>query len=227
MPDTLLTNTTTVSTITDIKSLLLLTAVSLLLGVGTAMLYMYRNVYTKGFVVTLATLPTIIQIVIMMVNGNLGTGVAVLGAFSLIRFRSVAGGAREIGSIFFAMALGLATATGYVLYAFIFFICIGVATLLLTYCSFGECRENEKELRITIPEDLDYDGIFDDLFREFTVTNKLMRVRTTNMGSMYELHYHIQIKGSTIKKEFIDRLRCRNGNLNISCGRIPIGKDEL
>lgn len=226
MLDSILT-TTTASTSLDFKTLLLLTAVSLLLGIGTAMVYMFRNVYTKGFVVTLATLPAMIQIVIMMVNGNLGAGIAVLGAFSLIRFRSVAGGAKEIGSIFFAMALGLTTAMGFVVYAILFFICISTAILFLTASSFGEGRSNEKELRITIPEDLDYEGIFDDLFESFTNANKLIRVRSTNMGSLYELDYHINMKRGRIEKDFIDQIRCRNGNLNISCGRITLGKDEL
>ena len=211
----------------SLSGLAVSTVVSLLLGMGTALVYMYRNTYTKGFVITLATMPAMIQIVIMMVNGNVGAGVAVLGAFSLVRFRSVAGGAREISSIFFAMSLGLTTAMGYNLYAIIFFICIAAATLMLVKSSFGNGGANEKELRITIAENLDYEGLFDDVLEAYTKEWSFMRVRTTNMGSFYELDYHIKMRGDTVEKEFLDTIRCRNGNLNITCGRIAAGKDEL
>jgi uncharacterized membrane protein YhiD involved in acid resistance len=210
------------------ESLLLCTLASLVLGLGAALIYMYRNTYTKSFVVTLALLPAMIQIVIMMVNGNLGTGVAVMGAFSLVRFRSVPGSAKEIGSIFFAMALGLATGTGYVGIAFLFLLIIGSMSLLLNTLSFGEQKKTagEKELKITIPENLDYTGIFDDLFRKYTHGAELVQAKTTNMGSLFELKYHITLKAANMEKPFIDELRCRNGNLSISCGRVPAGKKD-
>lgn len=212
----------------SLESLLLCTLASLVLGLGAALIYMYRNTYTKSFVVTLALLPAMIQIVIMMVNGNLGTGVAVMGAFSLVRFRSVPGSAREIGSIFFAMALGLAAGTGYVGFAFLFLIVIGSVSLLLNTLSFGEPKKSveDKELRITIPENLDYAGIFDDLFRKYTQKAELIQAKTTNMGSLFELKYHITLKAAGTDKSFIDELRCRNGNLSISCGRVPAGKKD-
>ena len=199
------------------SGLLICTLASLILGLLSAVLYMFRNTYTKGFVTALVLLPAIVQMVITLVNGNLGTGVAVMGAFSLVRFRSAPGGAREICAIFLAMALGLATGMGY----------IGLAQVLLTITSFGECSAGEKELKITIPESLDYNGVFDDLFGIYTRSCELVRVRTTNMGSLYELQYHITLRDQAEEKEFIDALRCRNGNLGITCGRMPMNKDAL
>jgi len=212
----------------SIESLLICTLASLILGLGAAFVYMYRNHYSKSFVVTLALLPAMVQIVIMMVNGNLGTGVAVMGAFSLVRFRSIPGSAREISSIFFAMALGLATGTGYVGIAFLFLFVIGLMSILLNSLPFGEQKAApfQKELKITIPENLDYAGIFDDLFEQYTNQSELIQVKTTNMGSLYELKYQIILKAAAMEKKFIDELRCRNGNLNISCGKVPSNKKD-
>lgn len=208
-------------------SLLMCTGASFVLGIIGALIYMYKSTYTKGFIVTLALLPAVVQIVIMLVNGNLGTGVAVMGAFGLVRFRSAAGGAREIGSIFLAMAIGLATGMGYIGVAAVFLAMYAVVNLLLVSIKFGEGSPLEKEMKITIPESLDYSGIFDDLFDEYTKKAELVKVKTTNMGSLYELTYHIIMPDLTREKEFIDQIRCRNGNLNIVCGRVPVGKDEL
>lgn len=211
-----------------IQSVLICTMVSIVLGLGVALIYMYKNEYSSNFVFTLALLPAMVQIVIMMVNGNLGAGVAVMGAFSLVRFRSVAGSSKEISSIFFSMALGLATGMGYIGYAVIFFVIIGGMMFLLTHIGFGNKKASDKELKITIPESLDYNGIFDDLFEKYTTKAELMRVRTTNMGSLYELQYSIKLNSQSQEKEFIDALRCRNGNLNIICGRTPKNpKEEL
>lgn len=220
-------NLTTTTSTASIQSFLICTIVSLILGIVAAVIYMYKNIYNKNFVITLALLPAMIQIVIMLVNGNLGTGVAVLGAFSLIRFRSVPGSAKEISSIFFAMAIGLATGMGYIGYAIIFLLIIGLVTVILTATSFGEQKMDEKELKITIPENLDYNGIFDDLFEKYTDKTKLNLVKTTNMGSLYELHYRILLKNKNSEKEFLDALRCRNGNLNILFGRIASRGNDL
>jgi hypothetical protein len=219
--------TTTAASAVTIESLLICTLASVMLGVGVALLYMYRNHYSKSFVVTLALLPAMVQIVIMIVNGNLGTGVAVMGAFSLIRFRSIPGSARDISSIFFAMALGLATGMGYLAISFLFLLIVGAMMLLLNTFKFGEQKKQEKELKITIPENLDYDGIFDDLFSKYTTGAELLRVKTTNMGSFFELYYRVELPGGMIRKEFLDELRCRNGNLNISCGQLALRHDEL
>lgn len=206
---------------------LLCTAVSLALGLLAAWIYMRKTTYSKGFVVTLALLPAIVQTVIMLVNGNLGTGVAVMGAFGLVRFRSVPGSAREICSLFFAMAIGLAVGTGYLLFAVIFAVIVGCAMLVYDSVRFGEPKQTERDLKVTIPENMDYEGVFDDLFAEYTNGVDLLRVRTTNMGSLYELTYRIRLKGSIPQKQFLDALRCRNGNLNITCGRPVSGHEEL
>ncbi len=203
-----------------ISAFAICTAVSLVLGLGIALLCMYKSRYTQSFVVTLAILPAVVQVVIMLVNGNIGAGVAVAGAFSLVRFRSVPGSAREIGMIFLAMAIGLATGMGYVTLAVLFFIVMAVFVLALSVLRFGSSNEHERELKITIPETLDYDGLFDDLFQKYTCSAQLYRVKTTNMGTLFELDYHIVLKGERIPKEFLDELRCRNGNLNIVCGRV-------
>jgi len=219
---------TSISSLTT-QNLLLCTLASLVLGFGVAGIYMYRNVYSKSFVVTLVLLPAMVQIVIMVVNGNLGTGVAVMGAFSLVRFRSIPGSARDISSIFFAMAIGLSTGMGFISIAFIFLVMIGIVTILLNTFKYGEVKISnlEKELKIIIPENLDYTGIFDDLFEKYTSKAELIRVKTTNMGSLYELKYLINMKNVETEKRMIDDIRCRNGNLNIVCGRVPSQRDEL
>ena len=206
---------------------LVCTLASLLLGLGTAFIYMHRSTYSKSFVITLALLPAMVQLVIMLVNGNIGAGVAVAGAFSLVRFRSVPGSAKEIGCIFFAMAIGLATGMGYLFFALLFFLVIGAALLLLNTTRFGENRCGDSILRIVIPESLDYEGLFDDLFETYTNGAELIRVKTTNMGSLYELTYQIRLKTPAARKAFLDELRCRNGNLTISCGRILSDREEL
>ena len=198
---------------------LLCSAVSLLLGVGTALVSMFRSKSTAGFAVTVAVLPVVVQTVIMLVNGNLGAGVAVAGAFGLVRFRSAQGSAREIGAIFLAMALGLASGMGYLALAGILFALVSAVTLLLSALRFGERNAQERILRITIPENLDYDGLFDDLLDEYTASYTLDKVKTSGMGTLYELEYRITLKGSTAPKAFLDAVRCRNGNLNVSCGR--------
>ncbi|HIU10573.1 MAG TPA: DUF4956 domain-containing protein [Candidatus Avidehalobacter gallistercoris] len=196
------------------------TAVSLALGLGIALLCMYKTRYTQSFIVTLAIIPAVVQMVIMLVNGNIGAGVAVAGAFSLVRFRSVPGTAREIGMIFLAMAVGLATGMGYVTLAVLFFLVMAAFVLTLSMLRFGAGQDGERELRITIPENLDYDGLFDDLFCRYTKSAQLERVKTSNMGTLYELDYRVVLRDEQVPKEFLDQLRCRNGNLNIVCGRV-------
>ena len=202
------------------------TAVSLLLGLGAAALSMYKSKYTQSFVLTLAMLPAMVQIIIMMVNGNIGAGVAVAGAFGLIRFRSAPGSAKEIGMVFLATAIGLATGMGYVAIAAAFFAVMAAFSLLLTAIGFGAGAADERELKITIPENLDYDGLFDDLFRKYTRSCELNRVKTTNMGTLYELSYKVVLRDAHAAKAFLDELRTRNGNLNIVCGK-PVVKEAL
>lgn len=209
-----------------VSSFFLCTGVSLLLGLGAAVLSMYRSKYSRSFVVTLAVLPALVQLVIMMVNGNIGAGVAVAGAFGLIRFRSAAGSAKEIALVFLATAVGLATGMGYVAIAAVFFAIIALFMLLLTATRFGAGAAEERELKITIPENLDYDGLFDDLFEKYTRSAELDRVKTTNMGTLYELCYKIVLRDPRETKAFLDDIRTRNGNLNITCGK-PVVKEAL
>ena len=202
-----------------VSAFFICTAVSLLLGVGAALLSMYRSKYSRSFVVTLAALPAMVQLIIMMVNGNIGAGVAVAGAFGLIRFRSAPGSAKEIGMVFLATAIGLATGMGYVVVAAVFFVILAAFILLLTGTGFGAGAAEERELKITIPEGLDFDGLFDDLLQKYTRSASLDRVKTTNMGTLYELCYKIVLRDAHEIRAFLDELRTRNGNLNIVCGR--------
>lgn len=202
-----------------ISTFIICTAVSLALGIGAALVSMYRTRCSQSFAVTLAILPAVVQIVIMLVNGNIGAGVAVAGAFSLVRFRSVPGSAREIGVIFLAMAIGLATGMGYVALAVLAFAVLGGVILLLTALNFGKGAESERVLKITIPENLDYDGLFDDIFSKYARSCNLVKVKTSNMGTLYELEYHIVLRDASLPKAFLDEIRCRNGNLNVVCGK--------
>ena len=220
------TDLTAVISVTDF---LLCISVSLVLGLIMAFGYMYRTRYTKSFVITLALLPAVVCIVIMMVNGNVGAGVAVAGAFSLVRFRSVPGTAKEIGTLFLAMGAGLIAGMGYLAFATLFTILMCAVFMLYNRLDFGS-RKNAatyKTLHITIPEDLDYSDIFDDLFTEYTKSWELVRVKTTNMGSMFRLTYNVSLRDITREKEFIDQLRCRNGNLEITVSKQETGAAEL
>lgn len=210
-----------------LQNALICTLVSLVLGGVIAVIYMAQGTYNKNFILTLILLPALIQAVIMIVNGNLGTSVAVLGAFSLVRFRSVPGSSKEISSIFFAMVVGLATGMGYITYAVLITVIIGIIFFALSKASFGEFKNTKKELKITIPENLDYTDIFDDIFKKYTKKSILSRVKTTNLGSMYELSYEIEMNDSLKEKEMIDEIRCRNGNLTIICGRVQSINMEL
>ncbi len=211
----------------SIQTALICMVVSILLGLVMAFAYMIQGKYTKQFVITLVILPVLVQTVIMLVNGNLGTSVAVMGAFSLVRFRSLPGSARDISAIFFAMVVGLAAGMGFVSYAVIITVLVCIIMVVLSKSKLGETKEEEKDLRITIPENLDYSEIFDDLFEKYAKIHSLNRVKTTNMGSMYELSYGVVIKADSSEKEFIDELRCRNGNLPIVCSRPVVGREEL
>lgn len=207
-------------------SFFICTAVSLLLGILTAAVSMVNSKPTQSFVLTLAVTPAIVQIIIMLVNGNLGTGLAVAGAFGLVRYRSSAASGKEISLIFLSMALGLATGMGYVAIAVIFFLIIALFVLVLQKVHFGAGAANVRRLKITIAENLDYEGLFDDIFAEYTTTAELQNVKTSNMGTLYELDYDITLRDEHRVKAFMDELRTRNGNLNIVCGK-PVVKEAL
>lgn len=201
----------------SVTDFLICIGAALVLGVLLAIAFAFKARYTKSFVMTLALLPAIVCVVIMMVNGNIGAGVAVAGAFSLVRFRSAPGTAREITAIFLAMGTGLICGMGYIGYAALFTIIMGVIFAVYNIIDFGMARRMaiNKSVRITIPEDLDYTTVFEDLFKEYTTRYQLVKVKTTNMGSMFRLTYNLTLRDATKEKEFIDRLRERNGNLEI------------
>ena len=209
-----------------ITSFIICTITSLILGIIIALLHKATSKSNKNFITTLAILPTLVAAVILMVNGNLGTSVAVLGAFSLVRFRSIPGNSKEILQVFFAMTIGLAIGTGYIAFAALLTITIAIVSLFLHYINFGESKNEEKILKIVIPEELDYTEVFDDIFKENLKKYTLEQSKTTNMGSMFELKYLITLKENTNEKEFIDKLRVRNGNLKISITH-PIEGQEL
>ena len=217
------------SVIISVSDFLLCIGCSLILGLIMALCYMYRTRYTKSFVVTLALLPAVVCIVIMMVNGNVGTGVAVAGAFSLVRFRSAPGTAKEIGALFLAMGAGLIAGMGYLGYAALFAVIMCIVFVLYNHIDFGSKKNAAmyKTFHVTIPEDLDYSGVFEEIFDEYTSSCELVQVKTTNMGSMFRLTYDVILRDIGKEKELIDKLRCRNGNLEISVSKQETVVTEL
>lgn len=210
-------DSSTVSTL-SVTNFLICILCALVIGFVIAAMYMYRTKCTKSFIITLAMLPALVCVVIMMVNGNIGAGVAVAGAFSLVRFRSVPGSAKEIGYIFLAMSTGLIIGTGYIGFGILFAVILGLIGMLYTRLGFGTKKKGNlyKTLRITIPEDLDYTDVFADIFKKYTKDCELVQVKTTNMGSMFRLTYDITLNDANTQKQMIDELRCRNGNLEIT-----------
>lgn len=203
--------------IISVSTFLICTLSALVIGMVLAWMYMYRTRYTKSFVTALAILPAVVCVVIMMVNGNIGTGVAVAGAFGLVRFRSAPGTAKEISALFMAMGVGLLTGMGYIGYAFLFTVIVGAAKMLYEQLDFGTKKNNQKYLtvQVTIPEDLDYHQVLDEVMDEYTASWEMTQVKTTNMGSLFRLTYEITLKKANQEKELIDQLRVRNGNLEI------------
>ena len=209
---------TELTNVINAKDFLICVGVALVLGVLIALVHAFKSRYSKSFLMTVAVLPAVVCVVIMMVNGNIGAGVAVAGAFSLVRFRSAPGSAREIATIFLSMGAGLVAGMGYIGYAVLFTIVIGGFMMLISAIGFGNRRSAsaEKTLKITIPEDLEFSGLFDDIFEKYTKSHVQTSVKTAAMGSLYKLKYDIVLIDILKEKEFIDELRCRNGNLEIS-----------
>lgn len=222
MLESILSSTTELSVI----NLLICSIVSLILGLVIALVHMYTSRYTKNFIITLAILPIIVQSIILMVNGNLGTSIAIVGAFSLVRFRSLPGTSKEILSVFFAMAIGLATGMGQLLFAAIITILVSLTLIILNKINFGNIPKNIKILKITIPDNLDYSEVFDDIFKNYTKNYTLDKVKTVNLGSLFELTYTLTLKNDINEKEFIDELRLRNSNLKIILTH-PLEDSEL
>lgn len=201
----------------SVDSFFICFAVALVLGGVLVVGYTIKSKFTKSFAITLAVLPAVVCVVIMLVNGNIGAGVAVAGAFSLVRFRSVPGSAKEIVAIFIAMCTGLLLGMGYIAYAVIFTVVMAAILVVLNIIKVWNRKgpRKEKTLLVTIPEDLNYTEVFEDIFKEFTSSYETVSVKTTNMGSMFKLKYHIILKDAAREKQFIDELRQRNGNLEI------------
>lgn len=220
---------TSLTSVIEPGDFLLCVGASLAVGFILALCYMFRSKYTSSFVITLATLPSVVCVVIMMVNGNIGAGVAVAGAFSLVRFRSIPGTAREIVMLFIAMGSGLVAGMGYIAYAILFALILGLVNLLLTLSGFGAKKKNalNKVFKITIPEELDYTGVFEGVFSDYTVSHELIGVKSTNMGSMFKLTYNVELKKDANEKELIDRLRERNGNLEIVVSKAELPEMQL
>ncbi len=220
---------TELTAVISVTDFLLCIACSLVIGILLAASYMFRTRYTKSFVVTIATLPAVVCVVIMMVNGNIGAGVAVAGAFSLVRFRSVPGTAKEIGMLFLAMGAGLIAGMGYLGFALLFTVILAAINLLYNALNLGAKRNaaKYKSFRITIPEDLDYTGVFEEIFREYTTACELTRVKSTNMGSMFRLTFDVILRDPAKEKELIDKLRERNGNLEITVSKQETTEAQL
>lgn len=227
MLESILVESTEAVTLT-LQTTLLCSLVSIALGIVIALAYMFSSKnYSQNYVGTLVVLPILVQVVIMMVNGNLGTGVAILGAFSLVRFRSIPGSSKEISGVFFAMAIGLAMGMGYMGFAVMITIIVSLLFIVLKVTRFGAKKIETKMLKITIPENLNYTELFDDIFEKFTKKVELDRVKTTNLGSMFELVYRIQLMDQNREKEMLDEIRCRNGNLSICIGKVENSLEEL
>lgn len=199
----------------DIKSILICAAVALALGLVIAFTHLKTSKTTKNFLITLTILPMLVMVVMLMVNGSLGTSIAILGAFSLIRFRTIPGNSKEITSVFFAMAIGLALGMGHILFAAVFTAIIVVVEVLLGKTGIFNLTAQPQTLEVTVPEDLDYTHVFDDIFKKYTTSAELVRSKTTNMGSLYQLTYDVCLKKTANEKQFLDAIRVKNSNLKV------------
>lgn len=192
---------------------------AVVLGILNSLVFSFKQRKTSSMVLTLTVLPAVVTMVIMMVNGNIGAGLGVAGAFSLVRFRSAPGSAKEILGIFVASAIGLTCGMGYIGIAALFFVIIALVIVVMVLLRIGEQSTSYRRLKITIPENLEYDELFDDIFTKYTRASELLKVKTTNMGTLLELTYGIELKGKDVSKQFIDEIRVRNGNLNVICSK--------
>lgn len=205
---------------------LICAAVALVLGIVIAITHMKTSQTTKGFLTTLATLPLLVMAVMIMINGNLGTSIAILGAFSLIRFRSIQGQAKDLLSVFFTMMVGLACGMGHILFAVVITVIAVIAILIFSYTHFLEPNKKQRVLKIVVPEDLDYEEVFDEIFQKYTSRAELTRMKTMNMGSLYKLTYDITMKGGVKEKEFLDEIRIKNCNLKVLLSH-PCMEEEI
>ena len=210
----------------SITNALICAGVALVLGLTIAVTHKITSQTNKGFLTTLAVLPLLVMAVMIMINGNLGTSIAILGAFSLIRFRSIQGRAKDLLSVFFAMMVGLALGMGHLLFAVVITAIAIFAIILFTYTNILEPDKNEKILKITIPEDLDYDEVFNEVFKKYCKKTTLMRMKTVNMGSLYDLTYSVKLKSSIREKDFLDAIRVKNCNLKVLLSQ-PVMEEDM
>lgn len=194
-------------------------AAALFFGAVLAECLRRSEAYSRSFLLTIAMLPVSACTVIMIVNGSVGTGIAIAGSFSLVRFRSLPGRGTQILAVFEAMALGLACGAGYVVFAGVFTVLVCGATYAYSRWGFGGRKERDYNLHITVAEDLSFEGMFDDILEHYTKCFDLRKVKTAGLGSIYRLSYRITMADGTGQKEMMDALRCRNGNLEIACMR--------
>ena len=206
---------------------LLAVCASIILGLVLALVFMYRNTYTKSLISALVLVPAIETVVIMLVNDNIGVGLSVAGSFALIRFRSVKGNAKELTAIFLAMTIGIICGTGYVMLAVLYTLLLCAVMFGLESLSFGKMSENERYLKITIPESLNYDEVFEDILNRYTSRHELESIKTLTLGSLFRVEYVITMKDPRQLKQMIDELRTRNGNLEIMCAKASVNREEL
>ncbi len=199
----------------ELSSILICSIVSIVLGFMIAFTHMKTSKYSKNFLITLVVLPVLVQVVMIIVNGNLGTSVAIAGAFSLVRFRSLPGTSKEILSVFFAMTVGIITGVGHVFFAAIITVLVCLVIFLFHAISLFDPDNKERILKVTVPENLDYTSMFNEIFEQYTKSAVLDQVKTTNMGSLFDLSYRIVLNQGTNEKEFIDEIRIKNGNLKV------------
>ena len=214
----------------SLDTMLLSVIAALILGLIISFIYIYSDKekkYSTSFAISLVILPAVVAVVIMLVGSNIARAFSMGGAFALVRFRSIPGDSKDISTVFYAMAVGLAAGLGFVGYAAIITLIIGAVYFVLVRAGYGKRRNGYKTLKIMVPENMSFSGAFDDLFEKYADDVKLIKVRTTNMGSLFELTYDISVKKDTDEKEFIDELRCRNGNLNILLGIDELTKELL
>lgn len=206
---------------------LLAVCASIVLGLLLSLVFMFRNTYSKSFISALVLIPAIETVVIMLVNDNIGVGLTVAGSFALIRFRSVKGNAKELTAIFLAMTIGIICGTGYIALAILYTALLCAVMVLLNILDFGKASENERYLKITIPESLNYDEVFEDILQKYTSHHELETVKTLTLGSLFRVEYTITMKDPAQLKEMIDELRTRNGNLEIMCAKTAVNREEL
>ena len=218
---------TTADPIIEVGDFWLCIAVAVVIGIFVAFCYMYKNEFSKSLVISIALLPAIVTVLIMLVNGNIGAGVAVGGVFALTKFRSAQGTSKEITHIFLSMAIGLTLGLGFVGIAIILAIIVEGLNFIFTITKFGIINDTRRTLKVTIPENLDYTTLFDDLFEKYTSAHILTKVKLRNLGTMFRLTYSITLKNEKDEKAFIDEIRMRNGNLDVLCSKLQTQNEEL